>query len=232
MERDPGPFRCACNFRKLKTSSRHPVVGPWAREKLDALRRYLDFYTTALKNQRWRTIYADAFAGGGRAVIRAIPTPDLTPLLDEDQVDADQVEFIDGSPRVALDIANPFARYVFIDPDAKRGADLEALRAEYAGSRQIDVRHESAATGIQWLVTRNITRSKHRGVVFLDPFGAQLEWVTIQLLANTRLFEVVINFALNTAILRMLPNSAVFQPGWHERLTAYSGLFSSDQVMG
>jgi protein gp37 len=47
-----------------------PVVGPWARDKLDALQRYLDFYTKVLKNQRWRTIYLDAYAGGGRAVVR------------------------------------------------------------------------------------------------------------------------------------------------------------------
>jgi len=48
-----------------------PEVGPWAKEKLDALARYLDFYTKVLKNQRWRTIYLDAYAGGGRAVLRA-----------------------------------------------------------------------------------------------------------------------------------------------------------------
>lgn len=47
------------------------VVGPWAKEKLEALERYLDFYTKVLKNQRWRTIYVDAFAGGGRALVRA-----------------------------------------------------------------------------------------------------------------------------------------------------------------
>ena len=45
-----------------------PEVGPWARDKLDALARYLEFYTKVLKNQPWRTIYLDAYAGGGRAV--------------------------------------------------------------------------------------------------------------------------------------------------------------------
>jgi three-Cys-motif partner protein len=50
-----------------------PTVGPWAREKLEALGRYLDFYTKVLKNQTWRTVYVDAFAGGGRAVVRREP---------------------------------------------------------------------------------------------------------------------------------------------------------------
>ncbi|MBL8765612.1 MAG: hypothetical protein JNM07_15335, partial [Phycisphaerae bacterium] len=45
-------------------------VGPWALEKLDALERYLDYYTTRLKKQPWRTIFLDAFAGGGVARVR------------------------------------------------------------------------------------------------------------------------------------------------------------------
>ena len=48
-----------------------PEVGPWAKEKLDALARYLDFYTKVLKNQPWHTVYLDAYAGGGRAIVRA-----------------------------------------------------------------------------------------------------------------------------------------------------------------
>lgn len=41
-------------------------VGPWAEQKLAALAAYLEFYTTVLKNQHWcKTIYLDAFAGGG-----------------------------------------------------------------------------------------------------------------------------------------------------------------------
>jgi len=90
-----------------------PEVGPWAKEKLDALARYLDFYTKVLKNQPWQTIYLDAYAGGGRALIRAEERtassgPDLfgaTPPID-----VDARELIDGSPRVALAAANPFDR--------------------------------------------------------------------------------------------------------------------------
>ena len=52
-----------------------PEVGPWARDKLDALARYLEFYTKVLKNQRWRTLYLDAYAGGGRAVVRTGDRP-------------------------------------------------------------------------------------------------------------------------------------------------------------
>ncbi len=65
----------------MKPSSKHVVVGPWAKEKLNALQRYLNYYTKVLKNHRWRTIYADGCAGGGRAVVRATASTELTPLI-------------------------------------------------------------------------------------------------------------------------------------------------------
>jgi three-Cys-motif partner protein len=207
----------------VKNPSIGALVGPWAKIKLEALQRYLDFYTKVLKNQRWRTIYVDGYAGGGRSVIRAADRHDWASLLEEDQIDADQLELISGSPRVALDIANPFTRYIFVEPDRVRAAELETLRAEYAGSRQIDVRIQDAVAGVQWVLSQNIDHKRHRGVAFLDPFGARLDWSTIQALADTKLFEVVITFALNMAIQRMLPNSGVFQVGWRERLDAYFG---------
>lgn len=214
------PIKCARVGSKLRSSPDPAVVGPWAKEKLDALRRYLDYYTKVLKNQRWRTIYVDAFAGGGRAVVR---TTSSGPLIGEDEADVDQVELINGSPRVALSVANPFTRYIFIEPDAAHATELEALRLEYAGTRRIDIRQEPADAGIAWLLSQNISRRTHRGIAFLDPFGAGLDWATVQSLADTGLFEVVINFALNMALQRMLPNSAVFQSGWRERLNSYFG---------
>lgn len=196
-------------------------VGPWAKDKLDALGRYLDFYTKVLKNQRWRTIYVDAYAGAGRAAVRSSPR-ETAPLLD-DQIDAELLELINGSPRVALDVENPFTRYVFIEPDPSRAAQLAVLQTQYAGLRQIDVLGQDAASGIKWIISQNISRRTHRGLVFFDPFGAGLNWSVIENLAGTRVFEVVINFALNMAIQRMLPNSGEFQPGWRERLDAYFG---------
>jgi three-Cys-motif partner protein len=197
------------------------AVGPWAKEKLDALERYLDYYTKVLKNQRWRTIYVDAYAGAGRAQLR-VPVREAAPLLEEEP-EPELADLINGSPRVALDIANPFTRYVLIEPDPSRAAQLEALRAQYGDARHIDILRQNAVSGIQWLLNQNISRRNHRGVVFLDPFGADLDWAEIQALASTGVFEVVINFALNMAIQRMLPNNGEFQPGWRERLDAYFG---------
>ncbi len=206
--------------------SKIPVVGPWAKEKLDALGRYLDFYTKVLKYQSWRTIYVDAFAGGGRALVRSEQkSGDRNPSLfgEEAAADAEQREFVDGSPRVALDVANPFSHYVFIDPNPARSDELEALHLEYLGTRTVDVLQTDAAAGIAWVTSRRISKATHRGVAFLDPFGAQLTWSSILQLADTGLFEVVVNFGLNMAIQRMLPNSGEMPEDWARTLDAYFG---------
>jgi len=201
-------------------------VGPWAKEKLDALARYLDFYSKVLKNQPWRTIYLDAYAGGGRAVIRPQKRPAASgpTLFGEAQpIDAGVRELIDGSPRVALATAYPFDRYVFIDPDAKRVAELNQLGVEFASSRTITVLQATAVEGIAWVAGQKIERSTHRGVAFLDPFGAALDWVSVQRLADKGMFEVVVNFALSMAIQRMLPNSGEVPDAWAATLDSYFG---------
>jgi three-Cys-motif partner protein len=95
-------------------------VGPWAREKLDALREYLNFYTTVLKNQsHWLhgTIFFDAFAGPGFSRVRTKEEP-AGPVslfgVDAETAKA-TAEFLKGSPRVALEITNPFTQYIFVD---------------------------------------------------------------------------------------------------------------------
>lgn len=204
-----------------------PEVGPWAKEKLGALRAYLDYYTTVLKNKvYWRKIYFDAYAGGGRAVVRKAAVeesdPNQVPLFDAaPSIDPDEHELIDGSPRVALGIENSFDRYVFVDPDPARAAELRALRDE--SNQAVDVLELTAAAGVDWLLAQSISKATHRGVAFLDPFGARLDWDSVEKLAKTGLFEVFVNFALDMALVRMLTNSAELPPSWIERLDCYFG---------
>lgn len=68
------------------------------------------------------------------------------------------------------------------------------------------------------LSARNI-----RGVAFLDPYGAHLEWATVEALANTGTMEVVINFPLAMAINRLITKSGEVPDRWAEQLTACFG---------
>ena len=92
---------------------RDNTVGPWAKEKLEALGQYLSFYTTVLKNQgHWLkgTIFVDAFAGPGLSRVRTKEHSNEPPGLfgPDEESDKAEIEFLKGSPRVALEIAIVF----------------------------------------------------------------------------------------------------------------------------
>ena len=204
-------------------------VGPWAKEKLEALAQYLSFYTTVLKKQgHWLkgTVFVDAFAGPGLSRVRpkikgSEGGPGLFPI--DPASDKAEIEFLKGSPRVALDIENPFSRYVFVERDPKRIAELEALKAEYAKSRTIDVQARDANSALKDWIASGIDWRHHRAVVFLDPFGMQVPWPTVEMLAATKGVEVIVNFPLGMAIQRLLKKTGEIPEGWQISLDAFFG---------
>ncbi len=204
------------------------TVGPWAIEKLEALGQYLNFYTTVLKKQgHWLrgTIFVDAFAGPGLSRVRTKERATEPPGLfgPDPESDLAEIEYLKGSPRVALDIANPFTSYVFVERNPQRIADLNALKAEYADTRTIDVQERDANAALRAWLASGIDWKHHRAVVFLDPFGMQAPWSTIALLARTRAIEIIINFPLGMAIQRLLTKSGDIPQGWQMSLDAFFG---------
>lgn len=204
------------------------TVGPWAKEKLEALGQYLNFYTTVLKNQgHWLrgTIFVDAFAGPGLSRVRIPPSSPAGPDLfgSDPEPDAEEAEFVKGSPRVALEITNPFSSYLFIDHDPQRVAELRALKAEYPSGPSITVHAGDANAALQAWLASGIDWRHHRAVVFLDPFGMQVPWSTIEALARTKAIEVFINFPLGMAIQRLMTRSGEIPAGWQISLDTFFG---------
>src|SRR5258708_538870 len=99
------------------------VVGPWAKDKLERLGKYLSAYTTIMKDQRWCRgyHYIDAFAGPGRHAVRSksnkrqLTQSLLLEVAEFGTEQAEQQQFLAGSPRVALEIDHPFTNYVFVE---------------------------------------------------------------------------------------------------------------------
>ena len=109
--------------------------GRWTEEKLEIIYRYLDAYTTALKDRPFRLVYVDAFAGDGTWR----PSSGYAP---EDY--GEFREILKGSAARALDVQDrPFDRLIFIEKSEERSANLRGLAAEHP-HRKIDVFTEDA----------------------------------------------------------------------------------------
>ena len=153
-------------------------VGPWSVDKLQLLGKYLVAYTKILTNQEWcRGVhYIDGFAGGGKAI------------------DRETQEFIDASPRIAINTEPQFDRLIFIDLEPRRVAQLQALKEEFP-DRAIEI-YEGDCNEI--LVDKVIPSMPHdeRGFLLLDPYALHVDWQTIKKAGEAGVIEIMVNFPL------------------------------------
>lgn len=182
--------------------------GSWTIEKLNILENYLDAYTTALKKIPFKLLYIDAFAGKG--------------YVELDHNDQDTKSFIHGSATRAIRIDNrPFDKLIFVEKQQARCDELKKLREKHR-DRDIQIEHSDANKFL-----RNLQQNwnQWRGVLFLDPFGTDVKWSTIEAIADFNALDTWILFPTG-AIARMLPR---FQKPddisrqWANRLTQVFG---------
>ena len=197
--------------------------GSWTQQKLEILSKYLRAYRRIfdknLKARFFETSYIDAFAGTGE-----IPRPKLQGFFkdDPDLLKAEE-EFRKGSVRRALEVEPPFHHYVFIEKDSAKCEELEALKKEFP-NHDIEIINEDANTALlNWCV--ELDTKKERAVVFLDPFGASVEWKVIAVIADTKAVDLWILFPY-AAINRMLVSEGMPPKAWADRLTR---IFGTDQ---
>ena len=164
--------------------------GRWTEEKLEILERYLNAYTTALKEQKFELWYIDAFAGTGQIE-----------FTKEDQYEFSQ--FVSGSAERAIRIEDkPFDRLVFVEQRLDRCAELGALKTAHS-NRNIIIHNADANS---YLTNLDDDWRGRRGVLFLDPYATQVEWSTLERIAAFQALDTWILFPVG-AISRMLPRS-------------------------
>ena len=82
-----------------------------------------------------------------------------------------------------------FDSYIFIERDPERCAALERLRDDFPDrADNIHVQQGDANEEIQALCGKDW--SSHRAVWFLDPYGMQVEWRTIEAIAGTKAIDL------------------------------------------
>ncbi len=195
-------------------AAEHHFGGHWTEVKLDMLQRYLKFYVTALKRQPFGKIYIDAFAGTGFRSIKEEPAGLL--MNETTTVPA-------GSARRSLDVEPPFDRYIFIEQNRKRFAELQNLGnirpdlRDRMTFRRGDANHElrSLCAEIDWV--------KNRAVVFLDPYGMQTDWTTLQVLAATKAVDLWYLVPTGMGLVRLMTRRDLPPAAWQAKIDAMMG---------
>lgn len=201
----------------------HRFGGEWTNIKLKVLANYLESYTNALKNTRFNKLYIDAFAGTGyRDMRRADENDTPKSMFFPDLAEPEPQSLLDGSARLALQIDPPFDRYIFIERSPEYCAHLENLKAEFpALASKVEIFQEDANEKVQDLC-KNDWQS-NRAVLFLDPYGMQVEWKTIEAIAKTKAIDLWLLYPLGIGVNRLLTKSGDIPQSWRRRLDLLLG---------
>lgn len=152
--------------------------GPWTLIKLDVVEKYLNFYFTAMKNQKFKFCYIDAFAGEGEVEVKNLGT-------------------IPGSALRALDY--PFERYIFIEKDQQNSDKLAEVVGK-SGKTNVTIMTGDCNQLLKTIDTANWYANSWRGVIFLDPFAMGLDWASLEKISHTKVFDIWYLFPLSALI--------------------------------
>ena len=205
-------------------SSLHQFGGDWTEEKLLRLQKYLHEYmkifTSNVRAAKLHTIYVDAFAGTGyRTIEKEHAQNESLPFLDDEE----GISFQKGSAQIALELNPFFDEYIFIEQSPEYSAELEKLRVKFPEkANNVTIIQQDANVFIQTWCRQQDWRFT-RAVIFLDPYGMQVEWKTIEAIANTQAIDLWILFPLGQAVNRLLTKNCPPKTAWAERLTNFFG---------
>jgi len=195
--------------------------GKWTAAKLECVRKYLSAYTTIMSKQSYRVAYIDAFAGSGYWTEKK--EDDASQLAFPELLKSDSSGYRDGSARIALATEPRFDKYLLIETQAERADRLEALGAEFP-DRASDIQvTRSDANAYLLDLCENRRWDGHRAVLFLDPYGMQVDWSTVQAIARTKAIDMWYLFPLGVAVNRLLRRDAQISSSIRKRLDMLFG---------
>lgn len=196
--------------------------GDWTEQKLGILDDYLTAYCTIFQSnpaaRHLDTIYVDAFAGGG--LIQQPAARKSEERLFGEFIEHDAVAFLKGSAARAL--RHAFKQYVFIEKSELRISELKKLKAQSSAGSQISIRRGDAKSKLDSFVVATDWK-KTRAVVFLDPYGMQVDWNTIEMLGRTKAVDLWLLFPLGQAVMRLLQKRSEPPPEWQQALDRIFG---------
>jgi len=175
--------------------------GDWTAEKLERVKKYLAAYAKIMTKQRFRFAYVDAFAGTG---YRTMKEENSDELMLPEFAEQDAEAFLEGSARIALQVKPRFTRYIFIEKDQGRFDELNKLKNDFPGLQKDIVLVNAEANEYLNDLCQNYRWDKHRAVLFLDPYGMQVTWNTVEAIAKTKAIDLWYLFPLGVAVNRLL----------------------------
>lgn len=158
--------------------------GNWTESKLEAFSKYVSAYLTILKRYpQWQTIYFDGFAGSGSK-----ESDNKSEIYEQLKITEEDEALYKGSAERVLSLSKSFDWYYFVDIKEESLKRLEVKLSEYQKkySNPFQFKHGDCNKWVLELSKTMKNSEKYAALVFLDPFGMQIDWQSIESLRNTK----------------------------------------------
>lgn len=213
--------------------------GKWTEEKLDAFEKYVRAYLTIMNKYRdlygWKLLYFDGFAGSGtrNVVDETIEVEGALDLFGQ-EVSLEEFNVYQGAAERVVKIENSgtrsFDSYYFVD---KSDDNCKALSVKLASYQTTGNRHylnRDANVAVKQLANTLNNFKGFKALAFLDPFGMQIDWSSIQSLKGLSV-DLWILVPTGVIINRLLERKVDKNKGLahSEKLESFFGM-SEDEI--
>jgi three-Cys-motif partner protein len=144
--------------------------------------------------------------------------------LVEDLTADDAQGYMKGSALRALELNPGFQEYLFIEKDPDRCGELKKLTNDYP-EKKISVENVEANEYLRkWCASTDWKTT--RALIFLDPYGMQVDWTLLEEIAKTKAIDLWLLFPLGAAVMRLLQKKQSPPQAWADRVTAVLGTYA------
>lgn len=158
--------------------------GSWTVKKLDAFEKYVNAYLSIMEiNSFWKTIYFDGFAGSGEVQKR-----NNKELIEQLCLIEDEQNVYRGAAERVVGLDKKFSFYYFIEKNDSAREKLKVKLIEKSPNLESCLVFKESDCNSQLNELASVLQKsrKYASLIFLDPFGMQIDWSTIAKLEGTR----------------------------------------------
>ncbi|WP_113651982.1 three-Cys-motif partner protein TcmP [Pedobacter namyangjuensis] len=183
--------------------------GSWTQTKIEILEKYAEAYLHIMSKQKFHLTYFDGFAGSG----------DIKIGNEED------FKIIAGAAKkiVAIGVPRSFDIYYFVEMDTQKRDLLEYALKTIRATNNISVVAEDCNVVLKRLAEYLRADVSRKALVFLDPFGMNLNWESVEILKGLGV-DLWILSPTGVGANRLLKKDLKISEAWWQRLEKFFGI--------
>ncbi|MBT2563032.1 three-Cys-motif partner protein TcmP [Pedobacter sp. ISL-68] len=183
--------------------------GLWTETKINILYKYASAYLFIMNKQKFHLTYFDGFAGSGEIKIG----------------NEKDFKIIEGAAQKVVGITMPrgFDIYYFVEKDQEKKRLLEFALKTKRPTNNIFVVAEDCNIVLKRLAAYLQKDSFRKALIFLDPFGMNLDWSSIEILKGLGVDLWVLS-PTGVGANRLLKKDLKISEAWWLRLEKFFGI--------